>query len=42
MIDSRCTLLAMEAGRTLFVDQEEVVRMADEHHICICAVDTSF
>lgn len=42
MIDSRCTLLAMEAGRTLFVDQEEVLRMADDHHICICAVDTSF
>ena len=42
MIESGCTLLAMEAHRTLFVEQEEVLALADEHRICICAVDESY
>ncbi len=39
MIDSGCNLLAMEAKRTLFVQQEEVLKMANKHGIIICAVD---
>ena len=42
MIDSGCSLLAMEAGRTLFVEQEKVIAMADSHHICLCAVDKNY
>ncbi len=42
MIDSGCTVLAMEAGRTLFVEQEQVLALADSNHICICAVDKNF
>lgn len=42
MIESGCTLLAMEAHKTLFVEQEEVLALADEHRICICAVDESY
>jgi DUF1009 family protein len=42
MIDSSCSVLAMEAGRTLFVEQKEVLQLADAQGICICAVDGSF
>lgn len=42
MLDSQCTVLAMEAGRTLFVEQDEVLRLANEHHLVICAVDETF
>lgn len=42
MIDSGCTVLAMEAGRTLFVEQERVLALADSNRICICAVDKNF
>ena len=42
MIESKCNVLAMEAGRTLFVEQEEVLDLADRHGICICAVDKNF
>lgn len=42
MIDSGCVLLAMEAGRTLFVEQEEVLAAANQHGICICAVDKNY
>lgn len=42
MIESKCNVLAIEAGRTLFVEQEEVLRLANEHKICICAVDKNF
>lgn len=42
MIDSGCTVLAMEAGRTLFVEQEEVLRLANAHGMVICAVDKNY
>ena len=42
MIESGCTVLAMEAGRTLFVEQDDVLKTANAHHICICAVDKTF
>ena len=42
MIESNCNVLAVEAGRTLFVEQEQVLAAADAHHICICAVDQTF
>lgn len=42
MLDSGCTVLAMEAERTLFVEQEEVLRLANAHDLCICAVDKTF
>lgn len=38
MIDSGCTLLAMEAERTLFVEQEAVIAEANKRGIVICAV----
>ena len=42
MLDSGCTVLAMEAERTLFVEQEEVLKLANAHDLCICAVDKTF
>ena len=42
MIESGCNVLAMEAGRTLFVEQDEVLKTADKNNICICAVDKTF
>ena len=42
MIESHCNVLAMEAGRTLFVEQDEVLDLANRHDICICAVDKNF
>ena len=42
MIESKCNVLAMEAGRTLFVEQDEVLDLANRHNICICAVDKNF
>ena len=42
MIESGCTVLAMEAGRTLFVEQDDVLKTANAHHICICAVNKTF
>lgn len=42
MIESGCTVLAMEAGRTLFVEQQAVLDLANSHNICICAVDKNF
>lgn len=42
MLESKCNVLAIEAGRTLFVEQEEVLKLADQHKICICAVDKNF
>ncbi len=38
MIDSGCAVLAMEAERTIFVEQEEVIAKANKHGIIICAV----
>ena len=42
MIESGCTVLAIEAGRTLFVEQEQVLAAADRRGICICAVDKTY
>ena len=42
MIDSGCNVLAMEAGRTLFVEQERVIALADSKGICICSVDKTY
>lgn len=38
MIDSDCKVLAVEAERTVFVEQEAVLDMANQHGIVICAV----
>ncbi len=38
MIESGCNVLAMEAKRTIFVEQEKVLAIADKHGIVICAV----
>lgn len=37
MIRSGCACLAIEAGRTLIIDREAVVRLANRHDICIVA-----
>ena len=42
MIDSGCTVLAVEAERTIFVEQEAVLDMANKKGIVICAVDEAF
>ena len=39
MIDSQCKVLAMEAKRTIFVEQEAVLQKANELGIVICAVE---
>ena len=39
MIDSGCKVLAVEAEKTIFVQQEDVLDMANRHGIVICAVD---
>lgn len=38
MIDSGCNVLAVEAKRTIFVQQEEVLALANKRGIVICAV----
>lgn len=38
MIDSGCKVLAMEAHRTIFVEREAVITLADKEGIAICAV----
>lgn len=35
------SVLAFEAEKTLVMDLEEVVKLADKHHICLCALDAS-
>lgn len=42
MLDSGCNVLAIEADRTLFVEQQLVLDLANTHGICICAVDENF
>ena len=42
MIDSGCKVLAVEAEKTIFVQQQDVLNMADRHGIVICAVDQEF
>lgn len=39
MIDSQCKVLAMEAKRTIFVEQDAVLQKANELGIVICAVE---
>lgn len=39
MLDSDCKTLAMEAERTIFVEQAEVIKLANEKGLIICAVD---
>ena len=39
MISSHCKVLAMEAKRTIFVEQEAVLKKANELGIVICAVE---
>ena len=38
MIDSDCSVLAVEADRTVFVEQAVVLNMANDKGIVICAV----
>ncbi len=38
MIESGARLLAVEAGKTLFIDKEETIRLADKNKIVIVAV----
>lgn len=42
MVDNGCSVLAIESGRTLFVEQKEVLALANAKGICICAVDKQF
>ena len=42
MIDSGCKVLAVEAEKTIFVQQQEVLDMANRHDIVICAVNEDF
>ncbi|MBZ0167355.1 MAG: UDP-2,3-diacylglucosamine diphosphatase LpxI, partial [Candidatus Omnitrophica bacterium] len=35
---SRCACLAIEAGKTIIIDQDKTLRTADKAHICIVAV----
>ena len=42
MIDSGCNVLAVEAEKTIFVQQKDVLDMANRHNIIICAVDQAF
>lgn len=39
MHESGCTVLAMEAERTVFVEQKEVLEFANQHGMVICAVE---
>jgi DUF1009 family protein len=38
MVKAQASLLAMSAGETLFFDQEESIRLAEENNICLIAV----
>ena len=42
MIDSGCKVLAVEAEKTIFVQQQDVLDLANRHGIVICAVDHEF
>ena len=42
MIDSGCNVLAVEAEKTIFVQQSDVLDVANRHNIVICAVDQAF
>ena len=38
MVNAGFTVLAFEAEKTLVMDLEEVIQLADKHNICLCAV----
>ena len=38
VIQAGFSVLAFEAKKTLVIDLEEVVKLADQHKICLCAV----
>ena len=38
MVDHGCTVLALEAGKSLSFDREEMIRLADDHKISIIAL----
>lgn len=38
MVKAGFTVLAFEAGKTLVMDLEDVIKLADKHKICLCAV----
>ena len=38
MVKAGFSVLAFEAGKTLVMDLEEVIKLADKHKICLCAV----
>ncbi|MCG8564463.1 MAG: UDP-2,3-diacylglucosamine diphosphatase LpxI [Desulfobacterales bacterium] len=38
MVDHQCTVLALESGKSLSFDREEMIRLADEHKISIVAL----
>jgi hypothetical protein len=38
LVRAKCSCLAFEAGKTLFIDQEESIKLADKKGICIVAV----
>ncbi len=38
LVRAKCSCLAFEAGKTLLIDQEESIRLADKKNICIVAV----
>ena len=39
MVEAGASCLAIEAGRTIIIDQPEVIRFADRHRLAIVAVD---
>ena len=39
MVKAGATCLAVEAGRTIIIDQPDVIRFADRHKLSIVAVD---
>ena len=39
MIAGECKVLAIEAHRTIFVEQEDVLKLANRKGIVICAVE---
>ena len=38
LVRAKCSCLAFEAGKTLFIDRQESIRLADKKGICIVAV----
>ena len=38
MVRARCGCMAVESGKTLLIDREKIVKLANKSHICIIAV----